>query len=205
LSDDVDELPCELQYIARFVRVCDTEFSTTEEMYTYVSGLSDAQVQLWRDVSDAAQQNNHLASIQELANSYPNRRLALLLVRFMAVCDAVNGVTEEGVIERLLANPPDYGTPDWSNLPAGFEYLIEPAERLGLFVSEVTQCHQIDRFSDSDFDELQELADRMRADNAATVLGKWFKDGMDDFATRRELPMVESLISLMTLCDISYE
>lgn len=97
------------------------------------------------------------------------------------------------------------GTPDWSRLPAGFEYLIEPAGRFGLFLSEATQCDQIDRFSDRDFDDLRELAERMRADNAAAVFRKWFKDGMDDFAIRRELQMIESLISVMTLSDISYE
>ena len=204
MGGDEDDLPERLQYIARFVRVCN-EFGTTDGVYEFVSELSDAQAQLWRDVIDAIRENNHLADIQELKKSSPNRRLALLLCRFTAACDAIDGITEEESMQRLLDNPPDYGTPDWSLLPAGFEYLIEPAERLGLFTSEHTQLYQIDRFSDREFDELRELAEWMRADNAAAILGKWFKDGYDDLANRRDLEMVESLISLMNLCDISYE
>lgn len=204
MGGDEDDLPSELQYIARFVRVCN-EFGTTDEMYEFVSGLSDAQAKLWRDVIDEIRDKNHRQDIETLIKSCPNRRLALLLCRFTAACDAVSGVDEEEAIRRLLENPPDYGTPDWSRLPAGCEYLIEPAERLGLFASEATQLHQMDRFSDRDFDELRELAARMKADNAATILGKWFDEGYDDLLNRRDLQMVESLISLMTLCGISFE
>lgn len=201
---DEDDLPNDLKYMASLVRACN-EFGTRDEMYAFVAGMTDAQKQRWRDVCNEIREKNHAADIEEVKRSSPNRRLALLLVRFSSVCDVLDGITEEERIRRLLESPPDYGTPDWTQLPVGFEYLAEPAERFGLFLSEETQCHQIDRFSEHDFQELQDLAARMHADNGSDVLGKWFDEGLDDYSTRRELQMVESLISVMTLCGISYE
>lgn len=202
--DNDASIPVEFAYISDFVNDCNG-WGTLDELYAFVDGLSATRKEQWRDVCARIRESDHGDSIVSLMNSCPDKRLRLLRCRFLAVVDVLNGVTEEDRVRALLESPPDYGTPNWALLPAGFEYLIAPAERYGQFLSEATQCDLIDTFSQTDFDELQQLADRMRADNAAAILGKWFDERGDDYLTCREMQMIASLISVMGLCGISYE
>lgn len=76
----------------------------------------------------------------------------------------------------LLRDPPwqeSYSNADWSTLPSRLNYLIKPAAKYGLRISQLTKGNVKDSLKPDELEELEKLADHIRVNEDYPLIDQW--------------------------------